>query len=210
MIRVAIIGAGSHGQHIGHYLNQSGKFQVAGFYDDFQEKGSNTINGSILGNLQEVKQGFQEQAFDQLLIGVGYNHMHFRQQLFNRFTGSIPFATYVHATCYLDPTVSLGECVVVLPGCVLDRNVQVKNNVFFNIGCMVAHDTIIRENCFFAPAVKIAGFVEIESNCFLGIGTTILNHIRICAKTNTGGNCTITKNINKPGTYVGTPARLIN
>jgi len=204
MIKVAIIGAGVLGQHIAHM-----DFRLVGFYDDYQERGTIIIDVPILGSIETISSDYKAQKFEQLLIGIGYNHLHVRQQLFDRFSGDIPFATYMHPSSYIDCTATIGEGVMVLPGCVFDKNVQIGNNVFFNIGCLIAHDSIIKSNNFFAPGVKIAGFVTVGNRCFLGIDTTIINNVHLGDDIQTGGGTVVTSDISTPGLYVGTPAKFL-
>jgi len=209
MKRVAIIGAGVLGTHIAHYILQDSHLRLAGFYDDYQEKGTVVNKGVVLGAINNIEFDFKKNVFDQLLIGVGYNHLYVRQKLFEKFTPNIPFATYVHPSAYVDSSVTLGEGVVVFPGCVLDKDVKVGNNVLFNIGCFIAHDSQVADNCFFGPGVVSAGFVSIGMHCFLGINTSIINNIDICDKVRTGGGTVVVSDIKEPGLYIGTPAKLL-
>lgn len=209
MNSVAIIGAGALGQHIAHYLNQSPDYNIAGFYDDYQLKNQLVNDIPVLGPLSQIEQDFKESVFDSLLIGIGYNHMEFRQQLLTKFLPAIPFATYIHPTCFVDPSVEIGAGVIALPGCIFDKKVKIGNNIFFNIGCMLAHDTQVNDNCFFGPGVKVAGFVTIERNCFLGINATIINNISLEGNIRLGGGTVVTSNLVQEGLYVGAPAKRI-
>ncbi|MFC6998584.1 acetyltransferase [Rufibacter roseus] len=209
MIKVALIGSGTLAQHIAHYLKQSATFKPVGFFDDYQETGSCTAYGPILGPISMVAENFALGTFDQLLIGIGYNHLQFRDELFDRFSHKVPFATFIHETCYVDRTASVGPGTVLLPGCILDMHTTVAGNCFFNVACKVAHDSKIGASCFFGPGVNIAGFVQVGSRAFLGIGTTLINNITITSGIVTGGNSTITKSLDTPGLYVGTPASLV-
>lgn len=204
--RVAIIGSRTLGQHIAHYINQSGNLQVAGYFDDFRPKGHTINQIEVLGSIAEIETYYQNSAFDSLIIGIGYNHFEVRQQLFHNFRTLIPFETYIHPSAVIDPSVSIGEGVVILPGCILDMNVQIGNNIFFNIGCFVAHDSVVKDNVFFGPGVKVAGFVSIGSNCFLGINTCIVNNLQIKNDIYTGAGAVVTKDLIEPGKYVGVPA----
>lgn len=206
MKKLAIIGAGHLGQLIAHHTIENQELVLAGFYDDFRVKGKFVGSAKILGSLHQIREDYENEIFDQLIIGIGYKHMQLRKSLYEEYKGKIPFANIIHSKAIVDVSVELGEGNVILPGCVLDMNVQVGNNVFFNPTCVIAHDSIIGSHSFLAPAVNIAGFVGIGDACFLGIATTIIDHVDICDFVQTGAATTITKSIQESGLYVGCPA----
>lgn len=209
MKRVAIIGAGVLGQHILHYLNQSAKLQAVGFYDDYQKIGAVVKDLPVFGPINMIFKGFEEDKFEELIMGIGYNHMPLREQLFETFQKTINFATFIHPSAHIDSTAVLGKGVIVLPGCIFDKNVVVKNNVFLNVGCIISHDTMIGSNTFFAPAVSTAGFVNVGCRSFLGINTTVINNINMCNDVQTGGGSVVVTDIERPGVYVGVPAKFL-
>ncbi|KAA5548326.1 NeuD/PglB/VioB family sugar acetyltransferase [Adhaeribacter rhizoryzae] len=209
MLTIAIIGAGVLGQHIAHYINQSNNFRAVGFYDDYQKPGAIISDLPVLGSTEAIDSGFKAKVFDELIMGIGYNHLLFRQQLYDHFKTHIPFATYISPFAYVDYSITIGQGVVILPGCVFDKNVQVENNIFFNIGCLISHDSVIKSNSFFAPGVKISGFVTVGERCFLGIGTTIINNVNLSSDIQTGGGTVVISDIDKPGLYAGTPAKYL-
>ena len=207
MQRLAIIGAGDLGAQIAHHANSSELYKPVGFFDDSLPVDTIKHGFPILGRTDTVKKLFEEDLFDVLMIGLGYKHFQLREQLYNNFIDSIPFATIIHRSCYVDETCKIGEGTIVYPGCILDTNVVIEQNVLLNIGCNVAHDTVIGKHSFLSPAVKIAGFVKIGEKVSLGINTTVIDNITISNNIRTGGGAVVTKNLEQPGLYVGLPAQ---
>lgn len=210
MERVTVIGAGVLAQHIVHYVLQSKKMKVVGYYDDYLEMGTYVADLPVLGSLSNILDDFKSNKFDKLLMGIGYNHMKKREEIYDRFSEEIEFVTYIHPSSYVDLSVKIGKGVVVLPGCVFDKKVEVRNNVFFNISCIVSHESVIGSGCFFGPGVNLAGFVKVGNRCFLGIGAKIINNISLVDDTNIGAGAVVTKSIGERGTYIGVPAKLLN
>ena len=207
MPKLAIIGGGDLGQQIAAIARAHGGYEVAGFFDDFQQVGTNTNGGPILGPIDDIEAQRGQGTFDALLVGIGYKHIDFRRQCFERFTATIPFPSLVHPAAHLEPTVTLGAGTIVGAGCVFDGGVSVAENCYFNPGCIIAHDTSIGANSFCGPGVTLAGFITIEEDCFLGVGTTVIDNIRITTGTQTGGGTVVTTDITDPGLYIGVPAR---
>lgn len=196
------------GQQIAQHLRQTSGWEVAGFFDDW-------VNASpspepLLGTVAEVAAAYAAGRFDDLLLGIGYQHMAYRQQVFNELTAAgIPFARFVHPAAYVDASVVLQPGVFVSPGCVLDLNVQLEANVFLYPGCIVAHDTQVGAHSMLAPGVRLAGRVQVGERCFLGIGTTVIDGLTLAAEVRTGGGAVLVRSLPEPGTYVGVPARLL-
>lgn len=210
MKKLAIIGAGDLGKHIAHYAKQSKLFEVVGFYDDFEARDALVVgNAKVLGKIADVYADFQEQIFDELLIGLGSKQMALRKKVFEELHPNITFANLIHQTTYIDESCVLGKGIVILPNCTLDKGVKLGNNIFLNVACSIAHDTTVGKHSFFAPAVKVAGFTNIGRSCIFGIGTIIADHVKIADETQSNANATILNDIEDKGLYAGSPARKI-
>jgi sugar O-acyltransferase (sialic acid O-acetyltransferase NeuD family) len=207
MKRLAIIGAGTLGQQIAQHVTQSGTYQVAGFFDDFAATGKLTPNGSVLGPAVAARGAFEQGRFDEVLLGIGYNHMSTRQRLYENLAAHLPFGKFIHPAAYVDPSAKVEAGTFISPGCVLDLNVTLSPNVFLYSGCIVAHDAYIGSHTFLAPGVRMAGHVRVGARCFLGIGTTIIDHCNLGPDVRTGGGTVVTHDLCAAGTYVGVPAR---
>lgn len=206
---LGIIGAGALGQHIAHYAKLTQKFSRIVFVDDTFNIGTHPF-GDILGNISDVNNLIQADEIQNLLIGIGYNHLQKRKELFNELNSLIAFPNIIHPSCYIDSSTTIGIGNVLLPGCIIDKGCTIGNNIFFNPGTIIAHDCIINDHSFFGAGVNISGFVRTGSCCFFGTGTSTVNNITIGENIRTGAGAIVTKNIYEPGTYIGIPARKSN
>lgn len=210
MKRIAIIGAGDLGQQIDHFVTTDNQFEVVGFVDDWQDKRTPVNGKPVLGRIDDLQALYSDGLFDEILIGVGYKHFEFRKALYDRFKDSIPFATFVHSSCYVDPTAEIGKGVVIYPRCIIDRNAHIKDNVFINWGTGVGHDAVLESHSFIAAMVLIAGLSHVGEMCMIGNGTVTIDHIQIADSTTVGGGAVVVKNILEPnGVYVGNPAKFL-
>jgi sugar O-acyltransferase (sialic acid O-acetyltransferase NeuD family) len=205
IIKLAIIGAGDLGRQLAHHARQTGLFSVVGFFDDVAGA---PRGDKILGPLAAIGESFQSEMFEQILIGIGYKHLAFRQRLYETLSPKIPFATLIHPDTIVDPTSSIGAGSVIYPGCVLDMNTVIEENVIVNIDCAIAHDSRIGTGCFLSPSVKIAGFVCVNPLTMLGIGTVVIDNLTIGSHIRTGAGAVVANNISEPGLYLGVPAKL--
>ncbi|RZJ52367.1 MAG: acetyltransferase [Flavobacterium sp.] len=208
MKTLAIIGSGDLGQQIAHYALSDNHYQKVVFFDDFSiQKSVNSI--PVIGKTNDIEKAFEDNKFDELLIGIGYKHLKTRKEIFEKFQNKIPFGKIVHSTVLADSTAVIERAVVIYPGCVIDAKSIIKENTVLNIACTIAHDTTVGAHSFLSPRVAVAGFVNIEEQCILGINSTIIDNINIIANTQIGAGSVVLKSIDQKGLYVGNPLRFI-
>ncbi len=203
MSRIAIIGSGDLGAQIRKLVIETENTFV-GFFDDYQPVGE-----SILGKTADIVKYYNEDLFDEILIGIGYKHMEFRSKLYNELSDLVPFATIIHPSSYVDNNAQIGSGTVIYPGCTIDSGVVLSGNNLLNVGVVVAHDTEIGSNTFISPAVAIAGFVKIGSACIVGLNASVIDNVHIQSGSQIGAGTVVIRSIEKSGLYVGNPARFV-
>lgn len=209
MKRLAIIGSGDLAQQIAHHAVNDGHYQLVGYFDDFKIKGQESNGLPVLGKLDSINNCFDQGMFDELIIGIGYNHMNFRQELFLQFEKSIPFATIIHSSCFIDKSARIGKGTIIYPGCNIDMHTRIGDNCLIYNGTIIAHDSHISSNTILSPGVQIAGFCHINQHVVLGIGTVVSDNIQICEHVKTGAGTVIVNHLSESGLYVGVPSKKI-
>jgi sugar O-acyltransferase (sialic acid O-acetyltransferase NeuD family) len=207
--RVAIIGAGELGKQIQIFLQESYNYQLVGFYDDTLPKGSKINNIEVSGNREDILSDYQSGKFDSLMVAIAYKHMHVRKQLYEKFSGIIPFTTLIHPSCIISSSAIIGEGSVIYPGCIIDKNVVIGKNVLLNLGVIVSHDSVIGDHSFLAPGVRVSGFVKMEECCFSGTGSIFIDTINICPDVTIGAGSVIINDLTEKGVYAGNPSKKI-
>lgn len=204
MVRVAIIGAGALGQQISHMISAYSDDGVVGFFDD-QYMGDDPAR-ILLGKISDI--GSMRSAFDSLIIGIGYNHLKFKQALVQELEDqNFRFYTFIHPSAFIDTTVRLGAGIVVYPGVIVDMNVDIGNHCILNNGCIISHDTQIGSSGFLAPGVVVSGNCRLGDMNFLGSGTVLSDGIKTTDLVQTGAGAVVINNLLKPGIYTGVPAK---
>lgn len=200
---LAILGAGELGKQIANFALNDNHYTKVCFYDDIN------IGEEIKGNTNDLIADYNNNLFDELIIGIGYNHLKTREVKFDFLKNKIKFGRIIHSTSWVDESANIEEGCVIYPKCVIDKNVHIKHNTIVNLNCTIAHDTVIGKSCFLAPSVSIAGFCSLESKCFIGINATIKDNINIVSETSIGAGAVVVKNSSKKGLHVGNPAKFI-
>lgn len=75
--------------------------------------------------------------------------------------------------------------------------------------CQISHYVNIGNNNHLHCGTMIAGKTLIGNNCTFNFRSTVVNQVTICDNIELGAMSCITKDISKPGKYVGVPARRI-
>lgn len=118
-------------------------------------------------------------------------------------------ATFVHETCWHDPTATIGAGTFVGPFCTVASNTMIGQDCLISPYCLIGHSTTVGDGCLFNPAVTIAGSCIIEKHCQFNLRSSVIDKIFISTGSEIGAGSMVTKNIETPGIYVGTPARRV-
>lgn len=209
MKRLVILGAQDLAQQIAHLAKETNSYEVVGFLDDFLPKDTKQGGIPVLGKINQVEELYTQGIFDLLLMGIGYQHMAFRADCFNRWFPIIPFGKIVHPSCIIDSSAQLSDGTILFSGCILDQHVFIGKNCLLYNGCILSHNGHVGDHTILSPGVKVAGFSTLGKNNHLGIGTIVSDSITIVDKTITGAGTVVVKSITEAGTYVGIPSKLI-
>lgn len=204
--RIAIIGAGELGCQINNIIKEIPQIIVVGFFDDLKTP-VKTKGQIFIQPLESIDSLYEQNEYDELIIGIGYKHFRLRQNIFEKYKTKIPFARIIHPSSIVDKNATIAEGTVLYPGVILDKGVIIEENVILNLGCCIAHDTKIGAHSFLAPRVTIAGFSKIGKRCFIGINATCIDSVHICDDVTIGAASLVLCNIENPGVYYGHPIK---
>lgn len=90
----------------------------------------------------------------------------------------------------------------------IDSTVIGKRTIISSL-CVVGHNTVIGENCSMAIQSGISGTCRIGDRCWIGIGAKVRDSITICDDVVIGIGAVVVKDIDRPGVYVGNPAKFL-
>jgi UDP-3-O-[3-hydroxymyristoyl] glucosamine N-acyltransferase len=87
---------------------------------------------------------------------------------------------------------------------------EISYGVNISPGCLLGHGSFIGENTHLANGVKFGGGSSVAEYNFLGSGSIVSPGVRIsCSDVIIGSGSTVTRDINEPGVYVGTPSKKV-
>ena len=208
MKRLAIIGTKEFAEQITTFAIQTGNFEVVGYYDNIEPKGSIVNGRPVLGTVLDAVEGFQEHVFDEIFIAVGYTRFDLRELFYNQLKGKVPFANIIMPSAKIATGVEIGEGVFLGGLTTIDPGTVIEDNVFIHGLSNIGHNNVISAHTYISGRCNTAGFCSIGSRVFIGICTIVADHVSICDDVWVGLGCIVAKNIKEPGKYMSPAAKL--
>jgi sugar O-acyltransferase (sialic acid O-acetyltransferase NeuD family) len=200
MKTLAILGASGHGKVIADIARKNGYEEIV-FLDD-----NTTIRSCggypVIGKCSDV------QTMDtDIIVGIGNASIRKRIQetLDEKY-----LVTLVHPDAVLADNVIIGNGSVVMAGAVINPGTEIGKGCIINTCASVDHDCKVGDFVHVSVGSHLCGTVTVAEATWIGAGAIISNNISICRKCMIGAGAVVVKNIEKKGTYVGVPARIID
>lgn len=121
----------------------------------------------------------------------------------------LKFSNIIHPQAYLAREVKIGKGNYFGAGVVIGPNTKVGNYNYFNRGALIGHDVHITNYNHFGPGSVVCGRCNIKNKCNFGAGSVTNDGISICSGCIFGSLAGVVRDIHKPGTYTGLPARIV-
>jgi sugar O-acyltransferase (sialic acid O-acetyltransferase NeuD family) len=182
-----------------------------------------SVNASILDNIDAGRLIFNKPIIsfeqykkmvrlkDSVIIGIGNQNI--REDIYKQileFNNDTIFENLFDYTIeFLDiDSFEFDEGIQICANSIISTNVNIGKCCQININTSISHDCHIGNFVTISPGVTICGNVTIGNNCFIGAGAVIMDHLQICDDVTIGIGSVVIKNITKPGTYIGVPAKI--
>lgn len=193
--KLIIIGASGHGKVIADIAVKNGYEDIV-FLDD-DESLKECAGFPVIGKTCEAKE-----MDDDKIVAIGNPKT--RERILEEVSEVI---TLIHPDAVISRRVKIGEGSVIMAGAVINTDVVIGKGCIINTGASVDHDCRIGDFAHISVGAHVAGTCEIGKKTWIGAGATVSNNVNICGDCMIGAGAVVIKDIDKPGTYVGVPAR---
>lgn len=195
MKEYALIGAGGFADEVkGHMGNMNMKC----FVDDSYYKPNND-------NVYRLSE-FDSSKY-QVLIAIGDGSA--RRKIVERLPLDTEYFTFIHPSAIFLHNVEIGEGSIVCANSIVTTNCKIGKHSHLNLMTTIGHDCIIGDYFTTAPNVSISGTCRIGDCVYFGTTSCVKEKVTICSDVTIGMMAAVVKDISISGTYVGTPAKLI-
>ena len=205
---IAIYGAGGFGREVACVLKRINKnsptWNLIGFFDDVNPKGSHNEYGKVLGGIDELNQWHKEL---KVLISVATSAV--RKDIYGKIKNEkILFPNLLFAfSCADTENYSLGKGNIILDT-FISCNVRIGDFNVFNGGDVLGHDVLMGSYNTIMPGTRISGNVSIGDTNFLGVGSIILQKLKIGNGVRVGAGSVLMRNAKDDYLYIGNPAKI--
>ena len=196
--KMIIIGASGHGKVVADLAIKNG-YEILGFVDDGKPEGEH-FGFPILGKVEKVLEFEQECDF---VIAIGNNDI--RKRIAKSYP--VKWTTLIHPTATIAIGSEVGEGTVVMANAVINADAQIGKHCIINTAAVVEHDNFLGDYVHISPNAALAGTVAVGEKTHIGIGAVVKNNLIITSNVVVGAGAVVVKNIEKPGTYCGVPAK---
>jgi sugar O-acyltransferase (sialic acid O-acetyltransferase NeuD family) len=190
-LKKAVFGNGGHAREVISYLNED----VTIFVDD-QYEDENSVGISK----------FDPKKFE---IIVAVSNSTVRRKIVENLPKGTQFFSFIHPSAIISGDVDLGNGCFIGPYCILTTNIKIGNHAILNRGVQIGHDCSIGDFVSCMPGVIISGNNTIGSKVYMGAMSVTKEKICITDNVTVGLNAGVVSDIDFPGTYVGTPTKLL-
>lgn len=203
--RLIIAGAGGHGKVLADIAEKMGIYTYIAFLDD-NENIKSVMGYPVIGTMDFSD--FKKET-DEIIVAVG--NCYLRKKLQTRYESiGIKIATLIHPAAIIGTNVIIDSGTVIMPGVVINCDTSIGKGNIINTCASVDHECIIEEFVHISVGTHLCGNVRVGKECWIGAGSVISNNISVCSECMIGAGAVVVKNIEKSGTYVGVPVRVLS
>ncbi len=197
---VQVIGGGGHAKVVVRALLDLGCAVRAVFDDDPRRWGTELLGCPVCGPIERIRW----QAEVPTVIAIGQNEL--RQRIAAAY--DLDWATVVHPSALVDPTVELGPGSVVLQRAVIQADSRIGSHAIVNTAATVDHDCLLGDFVHVAPGTHLAGGVTLGPGVLLGIGAVAVPGAVIGEGTVVGAGAAVVGALPAHVVAHGVPARV--
>ncbi len=206
---IVLLGGGGHGKVVLDLLLRLPGYEVLGYLDP-KDRG-NLLGYPWLGDESKLSAFLREHSGLCGAIGLGKVDSSSKRRLaFEKWrqTGLV-FPALVAPGAYVSAAAKIFEGAVVMEGAIVQPGAQVGAGAIVNTRAAVDHDCWIGENVHLAPGSVLSGEVQVGRDSMIGVGAVVREGVRITEGCLVGAGAVVVDRelCNKPGVYLGTPAR---
>lgn len=193
--KLVIIGASGHGKVIADIAVKSGYEEIVFLDDDNQIK--ECAGFPVVGKTSDANK-----IHGDKIVAIG--NANIRERIQN---GLNDVVTLIHPSAVISRRTEIGEGTVIMAGAVVNSDTVIGKGCIINTGATVDHDCRIDDYVHVSVGTHVAGTCEIGKRTWIGAGATVSNNITICGDSMIGAGAVVIKDVEKPGTYIGVPAK---
>lgn len=206
-MKLAVVGAGGHSKVIMDLIRLNANNQIVAILDD-RYTSLALKDGIYMGPIDSANQLLRIHPDLKFIIAIGNNMI--RKEMVNRLSVKDEcYATLIHPTAWISPSVTIGAGTVVMPLAVINADSYIGKHTVINTAAIIEHDNYISNYVHISPHATLTGSVRVEEGVHIGAGASVIPNLAIGEWSTIGAGATVIKSIPPSSTAVGVPAKVI-
>lgn len=197
-----IIGFGGHARAVADVALASGVGKLI-FLD------ANARDGEAFLGFPVLRE-FTDHLPDGWAVFAASGRADYRQTSIDQWMSQAPIATLIAPTATIGVGSEIGQGSFIGHHAHVGPMAKIGSGCIINTGAVVEHECVIGDFAHISVNAVVAGRSRVGSNSMIGAGAVVIDGVTVGSGLIVGAGATVCKNIEIPGTYVGTPARLLN
>jgi UDP-N-acetylbacillosamine N-acetyltransferase len=204
-VDLCIVGCGGHARSVADVALDGGMTTLI-FVDPLAREKEEIYGCTVVTPQQFLASGLRARHH---IIALGDNRK--REVEFGSFHGSEQgLVSVIARDARIGRDVDIGKGVFVGFGAHLGPSARIGDDVIVNTRAIVEHEVFVGSHTHVAVCAILLGRSRIGQRGILGAGAIVLDGVEICDDVTIGAGAVVTRNIDRPGTYAGVPARRLH
>ncbi len=204
---IILIGGGGHCKSCIEVIESTGEYKIAGIIDNHKKNGETLLGYPIIGNDNDLEQLSKKYRYALITVGQ-IQSPHIRINIYHRLKQlGFELPVIVASSAIVSKRSIIEEGTIVMQQCLVNANVKIGKNNIINTGAIIEHDANIGDHCHISTNAVINGMVTIGNHNFIGSNSTFAQNIKTVNDVLIGMGSVVTKDIDVPGIYFGTPLK---
>ena len=202
--RIILIGGGGHAGSVADSIKQSNQYEIAGYIERADEKGTAAPGAPVLGTDNDLKAVF-DSGIHTAFVTIGYiGKGCIREKIYDslkRIGYSVP--AIIDPSAILADGVRIGEGTFIGKRAVVNAGARNGKMCIINTGSIVEHDNEIGDFSHVAVGSTLCGGVRIGQRVLIGANAVVIQGVRVGNGAVVGAGTTVRHDIDPGQVYYG-------
>ena len=207
-MNLGIIGTGGFAKETMMLAETLSKESSVNFENLFYVEFDDFHNNDFIGDTKVLKISSCDFSDFKFVIAIANNKI--RENISNELGDQANYTSLISLNSFISTDIIYEEGLIVMPYSYVTCNVKIGKHAQLNTSCSIGHDTEIGNFLTMVSGARIAGNNFIGDRAYFAANSTTIQGVKITNDVKVGLNSSIIRNVLKPGTYFGTPAKYLS
>jgi sugar O-acyltransferase (sialic acid O-acetyltransferase NeuD family) len=210
---IVIVGHGGLAREVAFLVGEINRatptWNLLGYIATDAESVSKTVGRHVVYETDE----WLSKSTKELAVAIAIGQPSRLRTLHERFRQNprLSFPNLIHPSVTGDwQRITINSGNIVLNNASFTTDIKLGSFNIINPGATIAHDCMLGSYNLVNPGASLSGEVILGDEILVGTGARVLQQLRLCTGVVVGAGAVVTRSIEKPGVYIGIPAREMN